>query len=229
MKTTRKVTTWSLLLALVCAFVVADTAEAKATATKATARKTTAKTAVKKSAANSSAIGLPTKGFKPKSPEYYGYPIPKRQNPNEYYIDGRIPNAAYYGNTYGYSYGQRVNTNVNRGYTQQASPEYLMNYGQYVQNYNRSDAMPQPYGFAPNTYPSNRYDSSISQKERWERDRVYSAQVALHALLLRYGTREGGERFPDREKLTQEAIRYADLMRYGMTHTYTNPETNIAP
>ncbi|MBX9771866.1 MAG: hypothetical protein K2X29_10870 [Candidatus Obscuribacterales bacterium] len=221
MKTTkRKTPTWGTLIALVCALVATSAAEAKTTKKHA---------AVKKAVVTSPAIGIPTKGFKPKAPEYYGYPRPRRQDPREYYINGNIPNAAYYGNTYGYSYGPRTIPYPSQGYQQQASPEYLMKYSQYVQQYNRSNDMPQPYGFAPNTYPSSRYDSSISQKERFERDRVYSAQVALHALLLRYGTREGGDRFPDREKLTQEAIRYADLLRYGMTHTYTNPETNIAP
>lgn len=215
----RKVPTAGTLLALVCAFAAFDAAEAKSPVKK----------QMKKVAPVSVPIGLPNKDFRPKRPEFYGYPVPKRQNPNEYYIDGNIPNAAYYGNTYGYSYGPRTNPYPVQNYSQQASPEYLMRYSQHVQQYGRSNDMPSPYGYPANTYPSNRYDARISEKERFERDRVYSAQVALHALLLRYGTREGGERFPDREKLTQEAIRYADLLRYGMTHTYTNPETNIAP
>lgn len=214
----RKVRILGALLAFSFAFAAVEAVEAK----------TPAKKQVTKKATVSIPYGLPNKDFRPKRPEFYGYPIPKRQNPNEYYIDGNIPNAAYYGNTYGYSYGPRTNPYPVQNYSQQASPEYLMHYSQHVQQYGKSNDMPPPYGYAPNTYPSNRYDAKISEKERFERDRVYSAQVALHALLLRYGTREGGDRFPDREKLTQEAIRYADLLRYGMTHTYTNPETNIA-
>lgn len=217
----RKIPIVGMLVAFVCAFAV-DSADAKTAGKKVTTTTKKAATTKKRAAVTT----VPTLGrvANPKSPEYYGYPKPRPIYSN-YQIPANTPNAVYYSNTYGYPIQQRTQS----GYRQQASPEYLMQYSQYVQHYNRSNDMPQPYGFAPNAYPSNRYDSAISQKERWERDRVYSAQVALHALLLRYGTREGGDRFPDREKLTQEAIRYADLMRYGMTHTYTNPETNIAP
>ena len=220
----RKMPILGALLALVCAFAV-DAAEAKTAPKKSPAKKSVATTKKRTAAVVNHPLGRLTN---PKAPEYYGYPKPRPIYSN-YRIDGNIPNAAYYGNTYGYSYGPRTIPYPNSSYQQQTSPEYLMKYSQYVQQYNRSNDMPPPYGFTPNSYPNNRYDSAISQRERWERDRVYSAQVALHALLLRYGTREGGERFPDREKLTQEAIRYADLLRYGMTHTYTNPETNIAP
>jgi hypothetical protein len=210
----RKVPTWVALLALLV-FAGSD-AEAKTTVKKKTVKKTVVSAPVQ-----NSQIGLPNKDFKPKRPEFYGYPQSRRQNPNEYVIPAGTPHGAYFSNTYGYSYG---------GSSQQkASPDYMANYGQYVQQYGRSNDMPTPYGFAPGTYPSNRYDARISQKERFERDRVYSAQVAMHALLLRYGTREGNGRFYTREDLTQESIRYADLLRYGMTHTYTNPETNIAP
>lgn len=210
----RKVPILVTLVALL-GFGVSD-AEAKTPVKKQTAKKAAVSVPV-----NNSGYGLPNKDFKPKSPEYYGYPVPRRQNPNEYVIPAGTPHGAYFSNTYGYSYG---------GSSQQrTSPEYMMNYSQYVQQYSRSNDMPPPYGFAPGTYPSNRYDAKISEKERWERDRVYSAQVAMHALILHYGTREGKGRFYTREELTQESIRYADLLRYGMTHTYTNPETNIAP
>lgn len=143
-------------------------------------------------------------------PQYYGYPQHNTQS----------------------EYARRYYAAKNQPYQNGRSTSYAMPssqaYSQYVQQYGR-DSLPQPQGYSLNSYPSNRYDSNISMQERMERDRVYSAQVALHALLLRYGTAEGGDRFPNREKLTQEAIRYADLLRYGMTHTYRNPETNIAP
>ena len=214
----RQVPIWGTLLALVCAFA-AHPAEAKASASK--------KTVTKKTIAKATTQQPLGRVAKPKAPEFYGYPKP-RPIYQTYRIDPNMPNAAYYANTYGYSYGPRTTPYPNHSNQLQASPEYMMRYNQYVQQHNKSNDMPSPYGFAPGTYPSNRYDAKISEKERWERDRVYSSQVAMHALILHYGTREGKGRFYTREELTQEAIRYADLLRYGMTHTYTNPETNIA-
>lgn len=95
--------------------------------------------------------------------------------------------------------------------------QYHSQYGRYVQNYPMARYFPQGGG---SPTPS---ETEAAQRQQTQWRRQEDARTAMHALIEHYGC----EYFDNSEELTKRAVRYADLLRYGQTHTHTNPDTNI--